>query len=335
MTISIYAGGLKATDYSSAQTGTGTGKNTVFAGATNLMNDPIAQKRAEAQKKAMKVVSDAWDSDKSVAEHIQSRKDHYAEMESLRTGLQDTLKDTNDDAAALKALYEVKDDSKEQQDLELMKKRQDWVNGVTRESPTKEELERLAEIDKQPMTEYQSRALEINGRAGELKKRIEDTDKQMQDDIGDVKSILLEKLKSNPMVDAEKAADVIMGAANDEIIGMLVQEATEHIEEKSEESKEDAEKAAKKKEEKDEQLEEIKEKQAIEQAFIEGTKQAAEEAKREHQKNEAPDVELDEILDMVMKKPAASEVSESLDEIKYSMNLLEADLKGIQVDEEI
>ena len=41
-------------------------QKTFFAGNTNLANDSITQKRKEAQEKAMKVVTDAWESDKTI-----------------------------------------------------------------------------------------------------------------------------------------------------------------------------------------------------------------------------------------------------------------------------
>lgn len=310
-------------------------KRNIYGGDLKLANDPIAQKRMEAQEKAWNIVKNAWDNDTSVDAVMQERRAHYAEMEALRREATESLADVNDDKEVLRELYEVKMDSKEQQDLELLEKEQDYKNGVSHEAPTKEELERLAELHQQPLTEYQERALELNDRAGNFKLQIEDANRRMQDDTSDIYRISQERLKSNPMLEAQKAAEDIMKAANDEIIGMLVQESKEHVDEKLEENEEKAEKAAEEQEEKDEQLDELKLKRAVQEALIEGTKEAVEKAKAIERQNEAPDIEITEMVDIAKGSELSKDVGQSLDEIKSSMNLLEADLKGIKVDEEV
>lgn len=317
------------------QIGAKQNKQNVFGGNLNLANDPIAKRREEAQKQAWKVVKDAWDNDNSVDESMQVRRDHYAEMEALQRESTAELADVNDDKEVLRELYDVAEDSKEQQDLELLEKEQDYKNGVSLESFSKEELDRLGELHQQPLTEYQERALELNDRAGNLKNQIQDATRQMQDDTADLRSIKQERLKSNPMLEAQQTKDAIMEAANDEIIGMLVQEAQEHIDEKMEEAKEKAEKSMEEKEEREEQREAIKLERAVQEAIIEGTKEAAEKAESIARQSEAPSVEITEMVDIASGKDMTKDARQSLEEIKSSMNLLEADLKGIKVDEEV
>lgn len=310
-------------------------RKTFFAGDTNLANDPVAQKRKEAQEKAWKVVKNAWDNDDSVDKSIQSRKDHYSEMEQKKIAAEKELTVIGKEEASLKEDYGVSDDSPEQKDLELLKKRQDIENGVLHESLTQEEAERIAEIEENGLTEYQKRALEWNDRAGKFRKEVSDCERQMKDAVSDIKSIEQERLKSNPMLDAKKAADAIIDAANQEIIGMLVEEAKEHIDEKIEEAEEKAKEKAEEKEEKEEQLEEIQEMRALQQAVIEGTKEAVEEAEAKRRENDAPDIELTDIMELAKPTGQTEDVQKSLTDIKNSMNLLEADLKGIKVDEEV
>lgn len=317
------------------QIGAKQNKQNVFGGNLNLANDPIAKRREEAQKQAWKVVKDAWDNDNSVDESMQVRRDHYAEMEALQREATAELADVNDDKEVLRELYDVAEDSKEQQDLELLEKEQDYKNGVSLESFSKEELDRLGELHQQPLTEYQERALELNDRAGNLKNQIQDATRQMQDDTADLRSIKQERLKSNSMLEAQQTKDAIMEAANDEIIGMLVQEAQEHIDEKMEEAKEKAEKSMEEKEEREEQREAIKLERAVQEAIIEGTKEAAEKAESIARQSEAPSVEITEMVDIASGKDMTKDARQSLEEIKSSMNLLEADLKGIKVDEEV
>lgn len=310
-------------------------KQTIFGGNLNISNDPIAMRREQAQKQAWKVVQNAWANDKSVDESVQMRREHYAELEGLHKEAVNELSEISDDKEVLRELYNVNQDSKEQQDLELLEKEQDYKNGVSVESFTKEELDRLAQLHQQPLTEYQERALELNDRAGTLTIQIRDISYQMQDDTADIRSIRQERLKSNPMLEAQQTKDAIMEAANEEIKGMLVQEAKEHMDEVREEAEEKAEKSMEKQEEQEEQLEEIKLERAMRQAMIEGTKEAAEKAAAMARQSEAPNIDTSEMVELAAGKDVTKDVGQSLDEIKSSMKLLEADLKGIKVNEEI
>ena len=71
-------------------------RKSFFAGNSNIVNDPIAEKRKEAQEKAWKVVSDAWDTDKEIDKSIEDRQNHYNEMLEVVKEAQSHLKDIND-----------------------------------------------------------------------------------------------------------------------------------------------------------------------------------------------------------------------------------------------
>jgi len=314
------------------------GKNvgkTIFAGDLNLGEDPIAKKRKEAQEKALKIVQSAWAGDQAVEQSIQDRKDNYDKTKLLKEETLEVLKDIKANKAALKESYGVADDSQEQKDLELLEKYQENMSGLSTEGLTEEEQKRLSEIMKEPMTEYQNMALELNKQEIKFKKDIDKADRQMQNDIRSIRDIKLESLKSDPMVKAQKEADSVIKAASDEIIGMLKEEATNHLDEELEEKKEKAEEAAEKKEEKEEQLEELQEKRAIQKALIEGTKEAVEKAKTEQRQNDMQDVSLTDAMELTNTNGKMEDVQKMLDDLKNSMNLLEADLKGIQIDEEV
>ena len=276
-------------------------RQSIFAGNAGAAFDPIAEKRKEAQQKAMKVVSDAWESDKAVDKSIEDRCNHYNEMLAKVEEAQSHLKEIDEQKAALREEY-----------------------GITEEM----------ELKDMP-SEYKQRLLELSKQAASFEAEIYDAKKYMQDDIADVKAIARERLKSNPMVDAQKTADAIEAAANDEIIGMAMQQAKEHIDEKLEEMEEAAEERAEEEEEKEERLEDIREIRALQEAVIEGTKEAAEKAEARRKENEAPDVPIDELIELTKANMQTDKARQVLDEIRYSMNLLEADLKGIEIDEEV
>ena len=276
-------------------------RKTFFAGNSNLANDPIAEKRKEAQEKAWKVVSDAWDADKAIDKSVEDRQNHYNEMLEIVKEAQSHLKDINAQVDALKEEY-----------------------GVTEEMSFKDWP-----------SEYKQRYLELNKQASAFGAQIYDAQKYMKDDIADIKAIAQERLKSDPMLDAQKTADAIEAAANEEIIGMAMQQAKDHIDEKMEEAEEKAEEKAEEEEAKEEKLEDLKEIKALQEAIIEGTKEAVAEAEARRHENETPELPLDELIKLTQMNTETDKAQKTLDEIKYSMNLLEADLKGIEIDEEI
>lgn len=306
----------------------------IFAGDLNLMEDPIAKKRKEAQQKAMKIVQDAWGSDQAVEDSIQERRDSYSKMKQLREENQDVIKEIEGNKAALREEYGIDPDSQEQKDLKILEKMQNQQAGLE-ETFTEEEEARLGELMKEPLTDYQKEALELNKQEIKFKKDIQSAENQMRKDMADIRSINLEKLKSDPMVEAQNSAEKILAAASDEIVGMLKDEAVDHIDEKLEEEKEERKEAAEKKEEKEEKQEEIEEKRAIQEAMIAKTKEAVEKAEAAKKKRDMPDVSIEETIDIAQPNTQTQDVQKMLNDLKNSMNLLEADLKGIQVDQEV
>lgn len=311
-------------------------RKSIFAGDLIKQEGSALDKRKEAQKRAMKVVKDTWDSDREIDEMIQKRRENSSQLSEKSKELKDSIKKLAEEKSELKDIYKINEDSDEQKDLELLEKRQNFESGDTSRALTPEEAERLKEIDKNPLTEYQERSLKLNDRMNKLKSDLRDAESEMMDDYANIRSIKLERLKSNPMVGAQKEAQDIIKAAAKEIISDALNEAKEQIDEKMEEEKEKSEEISEKKENEEELKEYIEEKRAIQEAFIEGTIEAVKEAEEEQRRNDAPELDIEEMLDTAMGyNGSKSEVQKTLEEIKSDMAILEADLKGIQVDEEI
>jgi hypothetical protein len=308
----------------------------ISAAGMNIQNDPIEERKKQGQKMAWKVVSDAWKSDQSVEQSIEGRREHYSQMSALRDAATEELKTISESEKSLQQEYNVSDDSKEQQDLELLKKEQDVKNGVSSAGLTKDEMDKLAQIHSEPLTEYQERALDLNDRAAVQKINIRDANAAMRDDVSDVAAIKQERLKSHGMVDAQNSAEEIMAAVNDDIISMSMQDAMENIDEQMEVVQEKAKENADEKEEKEEQIEEHRLEQKVKEAIAEGSKEAVEEAKAEERRNDSQDMELGDMMQMTGNDAdvTVSRTTDSLTEIKSNMKLLEADLKGIKVDEQ-
>ncbi len=307
---------------------------TFFAGNANLDMDPIEQKRKEARKKAWEVVASAWNSDNNIDASVEEKRDTYAQMRKLEEEATNELNRINGEMDNLKKEYNVDSESKEQKDLELIVKYNKSKKNATAEKLTDEEMERYNSIDKDNLTEYQNRMLELYDRKELPEKNLEDAKKGIIRAGKEITAISIERLKKHLMVDADKDADVIMMAASDEIQGMIVKEGMEHEDDRIEEIEEEADKKAEEKEEKEDELQEIKEERAIQEALIEGTKEAYDRAKAVEREGDNKDMDMSEMTDLTAGdvKQSGGEVSKELGEIKNSMAILEADLKGIKVD---
>ena len=65
------------------------------------------------------------------------------------------------------------------------------------------------------------------------------------------------------------------------------------------------------------------------------TEEAIKKAKEKAKEQEAPELDMAELLDVTSQKLPSKDVQQGLSDIKSSMKVLEADLKGIKVDEEV
>ncbi len=276
-------------------------QNPFFVGNSALSNNPILEKRKEAQEKAWKIISDAWNIDKSFDQSVTDRKQDYDKWLAQKIEAQKMISDITTQVDALNEEYGITDEIS------------------SRDFPA----------------EYKQRYFELYKQAECFKEKILEADKHMLDNIRDIQAIAIERLKSNPMVDATNTADSIKAAANDEILRMIMQEVQENIDEKTEDAWEDAEEKAEQEELKEERLENLKEMKALQEALIAKTKEAQEQAEARAQENRAPDLPIDELIKLATTNTETAKAQKTLDTIKYNMSLLEADLKGIEIDEDL
>lgn len=167
----------------------------------------------------------------------------------------------------------------------------------------------LADLENTPTEEMDEEMKAAHEEAKrEYKKQYDALEGELQALDKSLTSMEINRLKSDPMVKATEAAEDIMEAASKEILGMLMEEAKDHIDEEQEKREEQAEKIAEEKEKKEEQIEKSKE------------------------KNE----ELEEVTEAIREVTADSEdVQKELDDILQKMKLLKEDLKGAKVDEKL
>ena len=325
-------------------------RNSIYAGDLGLGKDTITLRKQQAQKKALKLIQDAWTGDRKVAQSITDIKAKADELQADIEANQEIINQGELQKEALREQYGVEADSQEQKDLELLEKEADMRrlgNGPDGVQLTEEEQNRLKELKdpitgeyKVSLTEYQQRCLEIDSSQSVFERRITAAQQQIEEGYASIRGIRIEQLKHHTMVDAQQNADEIMDQAGKDAIGMLVGEAKDHVDETYEEQREEAKEKAEEKEEQEEKLEDRREEQEKLENRIDAQRaesHKAEEARREQEKKAREDSELMEDMAEAGMDVAGSsaEVQAEVKDMLQKMKLLDEDLKGAAVDEEL
>ncbi len=284
------------------------GKNKTFYAGNFLvefpLQDRIAQRKAQAQERAMKIVGDAWDADRVIDDEIRQRQDHIRELQEDNKDALESLKEFRQMEDELREGFGVASDSQEQLDLELLKR-----NGVGYK-PTEEEKARLEEIRENGMTEYQKRALEIDKVASYYRGIVAANNGLAQEENDVIEGIRAERVKYHGMVDAQNQAEDVLAAARNEIVGMVAEEAKEHLDEEQEKREEQADAIEEKREEQEEILEKREEREEELEELIK-------------------DMPVEETMDM---NQTIEDVKQQVQKVLNDAKLLEEDIKGAKVD---
>lgn len=291
------------------------GKKSIDGRSLAVSVDPIAAKRQQAQKRAMKIIGDAFDGERKIDEDLKARREKVDVLSKEIGENKKALMDLEAERAALREQYEVDPDSQEEKDLELLAKEVESNFEGSGIILSPEERMQIAKIKEAGLTEYQQHSLELKGYEEPYATELSRAEKEVATENAIIKGVQLERLKSSPMVKAQNQAGNVLEEAGREILGMLVEEGTEHIDEIQEEKKEQAEKEAEKQEELQEQLDAAKEKKKEQEEFTEEILEATE--KLASSANQMSDAQQ-EVKDMMSK-----------------MKLIELDIKGAAVDSEI
>ena len=330
-------------------------RNTIFMGDLNVKKDPITQRKQYAQQKALKMVGDAWDVDRKIDQNIQDIRDKLRQLEDEYVENLGYIAEGEAQKEQLRQQYNVAPDSQEQKDLELLQKKADYMRHPDEVTLTEEERARLKAIDGRPpetkeevellqrkadaekfglsvewteeeeallkemegvpLTEYQERCLKIDGYQKIYETRNDVIKDQIAGYNGSIRATRLERLKFREMEKAQKKAEEVMEAAGKEIIGMLMEEAKDHVDEEMEETKEEAEEKAEEEASQEEKIEERKEDTAeLEQRIDEAHREneAREELRREAEERSREDaVLLGDIMEAGMGTGSLSDVIRS------------------------
>ena len=286
-------------------------KTNYFAGDLNsdLFQNKLLQKKKEAQENAMKVVGDAFESDKQIDNDMQERRDKIASLEQENQKLQNRINEISERQDDLMEQYGITADSQEQKDLELLRKKDKWLRGEG-EALTKEEFESVSQLESEGLTDYQKRQREWDAEKKHFQKDIDKNKEEILLENAIIQGTKLERLKHSPMVKAQKEAEAILDASSKEIIGMIMEEAKDTIDEKNKGEQEKAEK--------------LEEKQEEQEAFIEKQKE-----KREENEELAENMPMQEMIQMGQLK---EEIKQEIKNIISEMKLVAEDIKGAVVD---
>lgn len=282
--------------------------------------DPVAERKAKAFEKARKIVSDAFAGEKKIDNELQQLRDLSARLTLDNKEKLDRISQNEAEMDELQQIYAVTEDSQQQKDLEiLMKKNDSYYDPGVRLS--EEEQKRYNEIMAQGPTEYQSRMMERHEENNRLQREMQENLVAIQANGAAVRFVRGERLKSNPILDAEDAADKVLEAESEAITGELVGEAMEHMQEELSEKTEEAEKVAEQKEERKEQIEKVQETVREQKKQAEQIREDADEIQ-----SSAEHVSPEDIVQI--QEQIQAEIEKVLEELK----LMAEDLKGNAID---
>ena len=257
-------------------------RKTIFAGdfqGNQTLQERIQQRKEKAQQEALKIIRDAWAGDQAIDQGMDESREHILKLQEENKQIQDDQREAEQLRQELKERY-----------------------GVSEDTP----------LDKQP-EEYRERMQELDERQKYNKEILTSNQKDIIVENAVIRETKLAKLKRKPentMVGAQERAEEVLDAASDEIIGMVVNEAKEHLDEEQAKREEKAEEL---KEEK-EKLEELQEKRGERQEELEEL------------------VENAPVEEMVELDQSKENIQQEVQSIVDKMKLVAEDIKGALVD---
>ena len=274
------------------------------------MSDALAQRQALARKQAHKIVSDAFGNEKKLDVNVQGMRD-------LSDNLRRDSLEASDEIDALKALivdarkqHGVEEGSEEDWEVDLLR-HADSPEGMA--FMQEEERERAEEIKKRGLSQSQKDFLEHTrsyyDRIDDLKKQMDQNDAVIRGNNAAERQIEIERLKTDPIGDAQEEADAVLEEANNDMISSLFDEARDHIDEEREKTEETAEEKAKEEAEKQERIDTVKERKAVQEALTEAA------------------------TDLAGVREAQDQVKAKVYEVLDKLKLLPEDIKGTEVDD--
>lgn len=257
-------------------------RKTVFAGnfqGNQTLQERIRQRKEKARQEALKIVRDAWAGDQAIDRGMDESREHIAKLQEENLQIHGEMRDIDEKRQELMEVY-----------------------GVTEDTPKELQPE-----------EYRERMQELDDREKHNQKILDKNKRDIMVENAVIRGTKQEKLKRDPqhtMVGAKEQADEVLEAAGDEIVGMVMDAARDHLDEEQEKREERAEKI----EEKKEEMEELQEKR---------------DERQEELEELIEDIPVDEMLELERTK---DNIRQEVQNIVDKMKLVAEDIKGTMVD---
>ncbi|MCI9151659.1 MAG: hypothetical protein HFI42_14445 [Lachnospiraceae bacterium] len=278
----------------------------IDASGLNLGQDSIAQRKDQAQKEAMDIIKSQFKSDGKIDKSLAECRTKIADSKGKAEEALDHINEITEQQEQLKEDWNIADDSQEQQNLELRLKAREAMKPGSKVEMSAEEWEQYSKLG--PASEYEQAVLDWEKEKDMFRKDLEDANKDIAIQSQVIRGTKQEMLKHHGMDDAAGIAEEALAAASKEIVGMVVQEGMDSIKEEIDEAVEKGQ--------------ELKEKNEEEEALREEKK--ADEMEFRQQAMNLPNAQK-----------LQDEVEQKIQEIMAKQKLLEEDLKGCQVDQNV
>lgn len=282
--------------------------NVIFAGNLNQQFDPIARKKQQARAQAMKIVSDAFAGESKIDDEVQGHRDKIDTYKKDMLWARKGLKDTDKSMEELRKSYGLTEEDGKQDNASEY----EIADG---DVLSKDERKVFEQFGADGLKEYKEALASLKEQKKYYKEKVDECEKGIQVESSIIEGIRKERLKHDPMGEAWEQADGVMEAASKEIVGMLMDEAKEHIDEEFEKKKEAAKEKAEEEKEEEEKLKKIKDKKD-----------------QQEEMNEAIAESVDQMLDV---ESAQTQVQDEIKKIMDELKLLEEDIKGAAVDRNV
>ncbi len=274
---------------------------TLFAGAQDTMEGGAAQSAGKNQEKRKTVFAGSLNQEKPFRDRVAEKKEQAR---------QNAMKIVNDAFAGDKVIDDDLE-SRREHIRQMTKERARILEEKQNVTAQQESLEKDLEEGYITEEEYGQMKAELCKAENDCLGRLDENTNAVKAEDAAIRSTKIAQLKKSPMVKAQKLAEEELQAARDEIVGMAKEEGIEHIDEEAEEREKKAE--------------EFKEEQEKKEEFIEKQKREEEEIRIEELGQEEMYTVVEGDLD----------VQKEIKEMLRKMKLLEEDLKGAAVDENV
>lgn len=311
--------------------------NVIFAGDLNLNDDIITDKKLKAQKDSLKTLMDQFKSDKQSDNVVSDLRDKQQLLSKDNEEVTSTIKSLDQRSQELMDSYGITQDSEEQKNLQESEEQNMGLYLKSIKNPDK-----MSEKDKEKLegvfdslTDYQKDAFQNDAMKAIWQERASDaTDKIKSIDYA-ISGIELEKLKTHPMVHAQEQAEDIIKDSIKDIINTLMQQTKDEVDKTTEENKNKLEKGQ---EEQDKKSKETEKEQEAEKARQEDKiKQREEEIKRNSQQNtnNYDSTQTATPVDTLISQADQQQLLDNIKRMAAKQNMIEDDIKGIVVDEQV